>query len=213
MEMNINSNMHPLGFASNYINYNQLLQDSSLYEEDEEYIRSQFHTDDVLEDQEEFEDMYAEEPQEENRASEPDSESKTKRQTVEEFFRCMICYEKANKPLMCPHCSKFCCSKCFKKWLNEHNGTCPCCRRPIDSKNLVKVRFMSELSDVSFAITRLSIIYCLKAEPQQKASRTRQAFARNTNKTSSISASSARYRFVRTARCSVLTTRVTNSTI
>lgn len=153
--MNIHSNLHQLGFSGNYMNYNQLLQESGLYEDEDDYLPSQFHTDDVLEDQDDIDElMYGDDFKDENQANEPDSDSKNKRHSVEEFFRCMICYEKAVKPLMCGQCSKFCCSKCFKKWLNEHNGTCPCCRRPTDLKNLVKVRFMSELSEVSKSLTQ-----------------------------------------------------------
>jgi hypothetical protein len=144
--------MHQLGFATQYSSYNELLQDSAFYEDEEEgedYIRTNFTTEDVLDENEDFEDiMFHDEQPEQSPAKASEEEFKSKRTTVDEFFRCMICYENAVKPLMCPYCSKFCCAKCFKTWLSEHNCTCPCCRRAIDTNSLVKVRFMCELNEV-----------------------------------------------------------------
>ena len=32
---------------------------------------------------------------------------------LEEIFKCFICFGKVNKAVMCPHCSKLCCSECI----------------------------------------------------------------------------------------------------
>jgi RNA-binding protein YhbY len=145
----MNINMHPLGFSNEYQDYNEIMQDSDYFEE-EDYPRINFNTDDILgQHGEEEEELEEELEEEEFQGPTAENDPKNKRVLVEEFFRCLICYDKASKPLMCPYCSKFCCSKCFKKWLNEHNSTCPSCRAVLEIKTLVKVRFMSELSEVN----------------------------------------------------------------
>lgn len=150
---------HTFALQAGYANFAEMMQDSVFNEEDDEEeqegypLEPDYHTLDVLEDGDELEEMaYREIPrnaEDEVAADHNDSEIRNKLTTVDEFFKCLICYEKAVKPLMCPNCSKFCCTKCFKKWLHERRNTCPYCRHNLDPTSLVKVRFIGELSEVN----------------------------------------------------------------
>lgn len=145
----MNGNQRFLDIAPHYQNYNDLLQDSVFYDEEDEMMRGNYIPDDIhgaQEDQDE--DLDNDEMIDDSTGQVPDSDLKTKRNSIEEFFRCTICYEKANKPLMCPQCSKICCGECFKQWLNEHSSTCPCCRSSLEQKTLVKANFLSQLNEV-----------------------------------------------------------------
>ena len=69
---------------------------------------------------------------------------------VNEFFKCLICFSKVKNPLMCPHCTKFCCAGCFSQWLDEHQSSCPSCRRNLWPDQLIPLRFMNEWKEVRF---------------------------------------------------------------
>eukprot|EP01017_Pseudomicrothorax_dubius_P013644 TRINITY_DN1608_c0_g1_i16.p1 TRINITY_DN1608_c0_g1~~TRINITY_DN1608_c0_g1_i16.p1 ORF type:complete len:523 (-),score=83.52 TRINITY_DN1608_c0_g1_i16:1073-2641(-) len=68
--------------------------------------------------------------------------------SLEEIFKCFICYSKLNNPHMCPHCSKLCCGPCIRKWLTEQKAQCPHCRTSLRVSQLVNCRFVSEISNV-----------------------------------------------------------------
>lgn len=76
-------------------------------------------------------------------------QEKVTKKNFDEFFRCLICFGKVNDPLMCPHCSKFSCGKCFKRWLVEHKKVCPSCRHGLWVNDLIPVRFLNDLNEVS----------------------------------------------------------------
>lgn len=76
------------------------------------------------------------------------SQEKSKKKKIDEFFRCLICFGRVKDPLMCPHCSKFSCGKCFKKWLVEHKKVCPSCRHGLWVNDLIPVRFLNDLNEV-----------------------------------------------------------------
>jgi hypothetical protein len=60
----MNINMHPLGFSNEYQDYNEIMQDSDYFEE-EDYPRINFNTDDILGQNEEEEEEGDEELEEE----------------------------------------------------------------------------------------------------------------------------------------------------
>ncbi|KAL5035940.1 hypothetical protein RTP6_003562 [Batrachochytrium dendrobatidis] len=64
----------------------------------------------------------------------------------EDFFKCFICFESLQKPVMCPGCSKVGCESCVKKWLQEEKSQCPHCRAPLNPSQLVHCRFMDDLA-------------------------------------------------------------------
>ncbi len=47
---------------------------------------------------------------------------------------------------MCPSCSGFACEGCLKKWLNEKKSECPVCRRDLESSQIIKCRFLKDIS-------------------------------------------------------------------
>ena len=176
----MNGNSRFMELSSHYQNYNDILQDSVFYEEEDDIMRGNFFNDDIGDGYDREEGMMEDEELAEDSTSQaPDSDLKSKRSSIEEFFRCTICYDKANKPAMCPHCSKICCTMCFKQWLNEHTSTCPCCRVKIDEKNLVKVRFMSELNEVNRYQIRLLTLSSVILGPQKTSKG--QGYARSMN--------------------------------
>ena len=88
---------------------------------------------------------------------------------IAQLLRCFICLGSLQKPVLCPHCSKLCCSDCItvclgtstwmrsvpKTWLekaseNSNEGHCPHCRRPLTKEQLVAARFMEDLQAVRF---------------------------------------------------------------
>lgn len=58
---------------------------------------------------------------------------------------CVICLEPISKAVMCPQCKKFCCEGCLSKWI-DINGTCPQCRRNLNKKELLHIKFIDVLA-------------------------------------------------------------------
>ncbi|KAJ3320279.1 hypothetical protein HDV06_005423 [Boothiomyces sp. JEL0866] len=65
-------------------------------------------------------------------------------ETIRELFKCFICYDSLDSPLLLPCCSKIGCKTCIDKWINGKNK-CPHCRSFVQSKQLVPFRFMNDL--------------------------------------------------------------------
>ncbi|KAI9334308.1 hypothetical protein BDR26DRAFT_867230 [Obelidium mucronatum] len=64
----------------------------------------------------------------------------------EDMFKCYICFEQLDRPVMCPTCSKIGCEDCVSKWLETNNHHCPHCRSHLTSDTLVVCRFMNDLA-------------------------------------------------------------------
>jgi tripartite motif-containing protein 37 len=73
---------------------------------------------------------------------------------ITELLKCLICFKKVKEAVLCPHCSKFACELCLKKWVVERRAECPACRRPLALSQIIKCRF---LSDISSALNSLCI--------------------------------------------------------
>ena len=56
---------------------------------------------------------------------------------------CSICYDKKVKPILEPNCQNTFCGKCLFVWMKE-KGTCPLCRKLIESKNLIFIETKHE---------------------------------------------------------------------
>ena len=74
--------------------------------------------------------------------------------TLDALFQCFICFNRVEKPHLCPKCSKMCCLKCITYWLNQRKRSCPCCRSSLRVNELVPCRFMD---DVYAELERLNI--------------------------------------------------------
>eukprot|EP00771_Trimastix_marina_P003035 gnl/Trimastix_PCT/4217.p1 GENE.gnl/Trimastix_PCT/4217~~gnl/Trimastix_PCT/4217.p1 ORF type:complete len:535 (+),score=120.31 gnl/Trimastix_PCT/4217:93-1607(+) len=66
-------------------------------------------------------------------------------ETLDQLFSCLICYRRAHDAHLLPCCSKICCYKCAKRWLDQ-KAACPHCRAPLRSSQLVRCRFMAEIT-------------------------------------------------------------------
>ncbi|RDD44773.1 E3 ubiquitin-protein ligase TRIM37 [Trichoplax sp. H2] len=68
-------------------------------------------------------------------------------QNIKDVFRCFICMEKLKDARLCPHCSKLCCHTCMRRWLCEQRSHCPHCRAHLHIHELVKCRWVEEVTD------------------------------------------------------------------
>ena len=58
---------------------------------------------------------------------------------------CLICLEPITKAVMCPECKRFCCEECISRWI-DINGRCPQCRRKLNKKELLHIKFIDVLA-------------------------------------------------------------------
>lgn len=72
---------------------------------------------------------------------------------LDEFLNCYICFNKVLNAVMCPFCSKLCCSDCIIKWLTQRQQ-CPHCRSSLRVSQLVNCRFVA---DISAAIDKIKL--------------------------------------------------------
>eukprot|EP00761_Pharyngomonas_kirbyi_P009368 gb/GECH01009384.1/.p1 GENE.gb/GECH01009384.1/~~gb/GECH01009384.1/.p1 ORF type:complete len:678 (+),score=182.24 gb/GECH01009384.1/:1-2034(+) len=73
--------------------------------------------------------------------------SNNERRSLEDIFRCFVCFGTLKDPHCCPYCSKMCCYRCLEKWLTEQRSCCPHCQEPLTMSQLVNCRFVNEVSE------------------------------------------------------------------
>lgn len=64
-----------------------------------------------------------------------------------DLLKCFICFTKVENPVMCPSCSGFACERCLKKWITEKKSECPVCRRDLNVNQIIKCRFLKDISN------------------------------------------------------------------
>ena len=87
--------------------------------------------------------------EEEEKKDEPKQENKellkdeTIGSEIKDTVKCYICFEKINKPKMCPHCHRMACEKCLYNWfVNLKKGKCGFCRFNTNFNEMISVPFM-----------------------------------------------------------------------
>ena len=65
---------------------------------------------------------------------------------IKDALTCFICTGKVFDPMMCPQCKRLVCSKCIKKWLDEHEK-CPFCQKVESFDDMISLPFMNHLSN------------------------------------------------------------------
>ena len=87
--------------------------------------------------------------EEEEKKDEPKQENKellkdeTIGSEIKDTVKCYICFEKINKPKMCPHCHRMACEKCLYNWfVNLKKGKCGFCRSNTNFNEMISVPFM-----------------------------------------------------------------------
>ena len=62
---------------------------------------------------------------------------------IKDTVKCYICFEKINKPKMCPHCHRMACEKCLYNWfINLKKDKCGFCRSNTNFNEMISVPFM-----------------------------------------------------------------------
>ena len=62
---------------------------------------------------------------------------------IKDTVKCYICFEKINKPKMCPHCHRMACEKCLHNWfINLKKDKCGFCRSNSNFNEMISVPFM-----------------------------------------------------------------------
>lgn len=69
-------------------------------------------------------------------------------ESIVDMLNCFICLKKVKEAVICPHCSKFSCENCLKVWIGEKKQECPMCRHPLTMNQIVKCRFLSDISKI-----------------------------------------------------------------
>ncbi|EFC39449.1 predicted protein [Naegleria gruberi] len=64
---------------------------------------------------------------------------------LDQLVKCFLCFNKPSSPHLCPCCSKIVCLGCAKKWISE-KSSCPNCRSPLSTSQLVNCKFVTEIS-------------------------------------------------------------------
>ena len=65
---------------------------------------------------------------------------------IKDALTCFICTGKVYDPMMCPQCKKLVCSKCIKKWIDDHEK-CPFCKKQMSFDEMISLPFMNHLSN------------------------------------------------------------------
>ena len=65
---------------------------------------------------------------------------------IKDALTCFICTGKVYDPMMCPQCKKLVCSKCIKKWIDDHEK-CPFCQKQMSFDEMISLPFMNHLSN------------------------------------------------------------------
>jgi SNF2 family DNA or RNA helicase len=89
---------------------------------------------------------------------------------------CYICLDSIKDPIMEPNCQNIFCGKCLLKWVekNQHNPTCPLCRRNIQLNEIIYIdnnsnKIQKENCDKKCHKTKLEIVGSLiKNNPNNK---------------------------------------------
>ena len=64
---------------------------------------------------------------------------------IKDALTCFICASKVSEPLMCHKCKKLVCTKCIKKWYENHDK-CPYCQVQSSFDKMISLPFMDEIS-------------------------------------------------------------------
>ena len=64
---------------------------------------------------------------------------------IKDALTCFICASKVSEPLMCQKCKKLVCTKCIKKWYENHDK-CPYCQVQSSFDKMISLPFMDEIS-------------------------------------------------------------------
>ena len=92
------------------------------------------------EKEEDIKNEIKEEPKEEPKEI---SKEETIGSEIKDTVKCYICFEKINKPKMCPHCHRMACEKCLYNWfINLKKDKCGFCRSNSNFNEMISVPFM-----------------------------------------------------------------------
>ena len=92
------------------------------------------------EEKEDIKNEIKEEPKEEPKEI---SKEETIGSEIKDTVKCYICFEKINKPKMCPHCHRMACEKCLYNWfINLKKDKCGFCRSNSNFNEMISVPFM-----------------------------------------------------------------------
>ena len=89
-----------------------------------------------------------EQKKEENIKEEKDKEKENLGSEIKDIVKCYICFDKINKPKMCPYCHRIACEKCLYNWfVNLNKKNCGFCRKNTNFSEMVSVPFMDAVVD------------------------------------------------------------------
>ena len=89
-----------------------------------------------------------EQKKEENIKEEKDKEKEDLGSEIKDTVKCYICFDKINKPKMCPYCHRIACEKCLYNWfVNLNKKNCGFCRKSTNFSEMVSVPFMDAVVD------------------------------------------------------------------
>jgi len=89
-----------------------------------------------------------EQKKEENIKEEKDKEKESLGSEIKDTVKCYICFDKINKPKMCPYCHRIACEKCLYNWfVNLNKKNCGFCRKNTNFSEMVSVPFMDAVVD------------------------------------------------------------------
>ena len=89
-----------------------------------------------------------EQKKEENIKEEKDKEKENLGSEIKDTVKCYICFDKINKPKMCPYCHRIACEKCLYNWfVNLNKKNCGFCRKNTNFSEMVSVPFMDAVVD------------------------------------------------------------------
>ena len=93
--------------------------------------------------EEEKEDIKNEIKEEPKQVPKEISKEETIGSEIKDTVKCYICFEKINKPKMCPHCHRMACEKCLYNWfINLKKDKCGFCRSNSNFNEMISVPFM-----------------------------------------------------------------------
>ena len=88
------------------------------------------------------EDEIKESPKQEKEEAET-TKDETIGSEIKDTVKCYICFEKINKPKMCPNCHRMACEKCLHNWfINLKKDKCGFCRSNTNFNEMISVPFM-----------------------------------------------------------------------
>lgn len=78
----------------------------------------------------------------------PHSNDELSIDAVADMLNCFICLKKVKDAVICPYCSKFSCEGCLRAWIGEKKQECPMCRHSLSLNQIIKCRFLNDVSKI-----------------------------------------------------------------